>query len=274
MYTLSALRNILTCCVIGFGSLLHAQAPDSLRLQRSVPALASFATSDHFSNTYLITPENALIKYDSSGRQVASYTNNRLGQAAFIDAANPLKILAWYPDFQTVVLLDRTLTEMGRLNFSPAGLYSVRCVAMALDGNIWVFDDAVSKAVKLGIDGAVLLESPPLNVYFPKRFSPTRIRDSGRFICLNDPATGMCLLDQYANLEKVLNTQTMATFEADGEWLYFLEKDFLVVQNLAHIRQLKIRLPEGLFQTTDAYWLGQHDLFVQKSGRLLRYTWE
>ena len=183
----------LTLLCLVDADLLQAQAPDSLHFQRSIPALATFVTSDNLSNTYLISPENAIVKYDTVGRRVGSYTNNRLGQAAFLDASNPLKILVWYPDFQTVVLLDRTLSEMGRLSFSSIGLYSVRCAAMSSDGNIWAFDDAISKAVKLSLDGSVLLESPPLNIYFPQRFSATRIRDSGRFVCLNDPTSGWCI---------------------------------------------------------------------------------
>lgn len=259
---------------MGFAPFLPAQNPDSLRFQRAIPALADFVTSDNFSNTYLISPENAIVKFDSTGRQVAVFTNNRLGQATFVDPSNPLKILVWYPDFQTVVLLDRTLTEMGRLNFSGAALYSVRCVAMAFDGNIWAFDDAVSKTVKLSLDGAVLLESPPLNVYFPKRFSATRIRDSGRLVYLSDPVGGLCTLDQYANLENVYNAFSMNDFETDGDWLFYLEKERLCLQNMAHFLLLHLPLPPLATEKGAKVWLGKHCLFLQHGASLERYSLE
>lgn len=260
--------------LIGLVGSLRAQAPDSLRFQGSIPALAAFATSDHFANTYLISQENAIVKYDSVGRQIAEFTNNRLGRATFLDASNPLKILVWYPDFQTVVLLDRTLTEMGRLNFLRVELYAVRCVAMAFDGNIWAFDDAVSKAVKLSLDGAVLLESPPLNVYFPQRFSATRIRDSGRLVYLNDPASGLCALDQYANLENAYNTFRMTDFETDGEWLVYLEKDRLCLQNQTRLQLLYVPLPPRVVPLEGNAWLGKRGLFLQRGRQVEHYRWK
>jgi len=256
---------------VGF---VQAQQPDTLRFQRAIPALAAFVTSDNLSNTYLVSPENAIVKYDTLGRKVAVFTNKRLGQAAFIDASNPLKILVWYPDFQTVLWLDRTLTEMGRLSFSKLGYYSVRCVAMAFDGNIWAFDDAISKAVKLGLDGSVLQESPPLNIYFPKRFSATRIRDSGQYVCLSDPIAGLCTLDQYANLQDVHSTMRIQDFEMEGSWMFYLDKDILYLQNMGHLLQLKLPLPKGVAEKGAATWLGKQCIYWQNGAQLEQYAWE
>ena len=269
----SSLQTLLTLLGVGFFGHLIAQAPDSLRFQRAIPAIAAFVTSDNFSNTYLISSENAIVKYDTLGRQVATFTNNRLGQATFLDASNPLKILVWYPDFQTLVFLDRTLTEMGRLSFSGVGLYSVRCVAMAFDGNIWVFDDAISKALKMRLDGSVLLESPPLNVYFPHRFSATLIRDSGSAVYLNDPANGLCTLDQYANLENIYHTLRMTNFETAEGWLFYLEPERLCLQHQARLELLYIPLPLIARQYDRKAWLGKNSLFLQREKTVEWYTW-
>ncbi len=250
---------------------LQAQRTDTLRFQRAIPAVAAFATSDNLSNTYLISPENAIVKYDTVGRKVAMFTSKRLGQAAFIDASNPLKILVWYPDFQTVLWLDRTLTEMGRLSFSSLGYYSVRCVAMAFDGNIWVFDDAVSKAAKLSLDGSLLFESPPLNIYFPKRFSATRIRDSGQYVCLSDPLAGLCTLDQYANLQEVHSAMRIPDFDMDGAWLFYLGDARLFLQNMSRPLQLEIPLHKGMAAKGAAVWLGKHCVYWQNGTQLEQY---
>lgn len=253
--------------------LVPAQQPDSLYFELAIPATAIFATSDNLSNTYLISPENAIVKYDTLGRKVAGFTNKRLGQASFIDASNPLKILVWYPDFQTVLWLDRTLTEMGRLSFSTMGYYSVRCVAMAFDGNIWAFDDAVSKAVKCSLEGSVLLESPPLNIYFPRRFSATRVRDSGQFVYLSDPATGLCTLDQYANLQDVYSAMRIHDFETEGAWMFYLDKGNLCLQNLGHSLLLQRPLPPGATLNGAGVWLGKQCLYWQNKAVLELYSW-
>jgi hypothetical protein len=271
------MKNCLlhTLLVLSFaGSTALAQSPDSMHLQRSLAVSASFASSDNFSNLYVVTTDNAVLKYDSVGRKVAAYTNNRLGTAAVVDASNPLKILVWYPDFQTVVWLDRTLNEMGRLNFAQAELYSVRCVAMAFDGNIWAFDDAVSKLVKLNLEGMALLESQPLNVYFPRRFSATRLRDSGQRVYLNDPANGLCTLDQYANLEKVYNTFKINDFEIDGDWLAYLETNRLCLQRQDRLQTIYVDLPAVLRGAEGKVWLGKRCVYWQQMQQLQVFSWE
>lgn len=265
---------LYTLLVWLFAGSVFAQAPDSMRLQRTLEVSASFASSDNFSNIYVVTSDNALLKFDSVGRQVAMYTNNRLGTAAMVDASNPLKILVWYPDFQTVVWLDRTLNEMGRLNFSQAELYSVRCVAMAFDGNIWAFDDAISKLVKLNLEGMVLLESQALNVNFPRRFSATRLRDNGQRVYLNDPANGLCTLDQYANLEKVYNTFSIHDFEIVGDWLCYLENGQLCLQRQDRLQTIYVALPAALRGAGANVWLGKRCIYWQQERQLQVYSWQ
>lgn len=264
----------LVSCTLARPMAVRAQAPDSLRFQYSIPELATFATGDNLSNTYLISENNAIHKYDSLGRRVNTFTNKRLGSPTFLDASNPLKILVWYPDFQTLLWLDRTLNEMGRLEFSALELYAVRCVSMAFDGNIWIFDDAVSRAMKLSLDGQVLFESPPLNRYFTRRFSATRLRDSGQFVCLSDPESGFCLLDQYGNLVEAYSTLRIPDFETAGDWMFYISQGLLQAQGLGHIASFQVTLPEDSTDRSDASWLGKHRVYIQNGKNLMIYDWD
>jgi hypothetical protein len=260
--------------LVGWVGYLSAQAPDSMHFQRSISVDATFVTSDNLANTYLITAANAVVKLDSVGGKVASYTNNRLGRVAALDATNPLKLLVWYPDFQTAVVLDRTLTELGRLSLAAAGLYAVRAVAMAFDGNIWVYDDVQSKALKIRLDGAVLLESPPLQGYFPGRFSVTKIRDSGQRVYLNDPESGLCVLDQYANLDNLYNAFRLIDIDTDGAWLLCLEKDRLYFRHQLDMRLWSVPLPPAALVPETGIWLCKHGLFLQHGPALEQYSWD
>ncbi|MEY3195611.1 MAG: hypothetical protein RIQ78_1708 [Bacteroidota bacterium] len=260
--------------LLGCWGVLPAQIPDSMHLKRSITAIATFVTGDNLANIYLITSENAVVKLDSLGRKVASFTNNRLGRAGFLDVSNPLKVLVWYPDFQTVIVLDRSFTELGRLRMADAGLYAVRVVAMAFDGHLWVYDDAVSKAIKLSLDGAVLLESPPLQVYFPNRFAVTNIGDSGQGVYLNAPMSGLCVLDQYANLDMVYTTFRERDVATDGAWLLCLEKDRVYFRHRSDLRLWSVPLPPVALEVETGIWLSKHGLFLQRGQVLEQYSWE
>lgn len=255
--------------LLGAGTLGMAQRADSLRWQQSIAVVAQFATNDHFGNTYVVTTDNAVVKFDSVGRKTAVFTNKRLGVASSIDATNPLKVLVWYPDFQTVLLLDRTLTEMGRLALP----FTTRCVGTAADGNIWAFDDGVSKLFKYGLDGTLLRESQPLNVYFSQRFSATSLQDNARQVYVNDPAAGMCVLDQYANLEKTLPFYRLESFKLETNTLVSLGPGNIRLETLDRLENLELPLPAGAPDDPASCWLGLRRWYWQHGSTLKIYGW-
>jgi hypothetical protein len=161
-------------------ALLPAQnsAPDTLRPVLTLAVQARYAEADQLSNVYLISAQNAVEKYDSSGRQLTRYSNNRLGRAERLDASNPLKILVWYPDFQTLVWLDRNLTELGILSLSEAGFAMPAAIAAASDGNLWLYDESLFRLLKVSPEGNVLVESQDFNLLFPKITRVAGIKES------------------------------------------------------------------------------------------------
>lgn len=258
--------------VVGGNTLSARAGLDTLHLHRVLQAQATYATADQLDNIYLVTPTHAIEKYDSTGRRSAVYTNRRLGAAAFMDVTNPLKVLVWYPDFQTLVFLDRTLTEMGRLNFTMLGYNSVRSVAVAADGNLWLFDDAISKAFKMTPEGLLMFESQPLNVAFPAGFSATRIRDNGQLVYLSDPKNGLCTLDPYANLVGVSPFVKFSDFDLSGDWLVYTEGQSLNLKNTLVHQTLTILLPESL-SGAQGLWVSRYGLLAQRGEQLELYRW-
>ncbi len=244
---------------------------DSCRLLYNIPRQAVFATADHLSNIYLIAADNSIEKYDSTGLRVARFTNNRLGQAASLDVTNPLKILVWFADFQTVVTLDRTLNEMGQLNLVEAGLPAVRCVALAQDGNFWVYDDAGFRLLKISASGTILLESQPMNMVFPERMAATCIRDNGEMVFISDPEQGISAFDQYGYLLRTYPDLQTNRFEVLQNWLVFPDNDFLRFEHLNRFQALKIVLPASARLAEARVWAGGGHVFVQNGDNLEVY---
>lgn len=246
------------------------QAQDSARLLFTIPCKAVFATADHLSNIYLIAADNSLEKYDSTGVRVAHYSNNRLGKTAYADVSNPLKILLWFADFQTVVILDRTLNEMGQLHLSEAGFPAVRCVALAQDGNIWIYDDAGFRLLKISTTGTVLRESQPMNMVFPRRLAATCIRDNGETVFLSDPEQGISAFDQYGYLLRTYPDLKTNQFEVTGDWLVFMDAGVLRFEHLSRFQSLKIALPAA---AEGAIWASGRLIFVQSGDGLQVWTY-
>lgn len=246
------------CLAVFAGS---ASAQDTCVLLFSIPQKADFATADHLANTYLLRGFE-VEKYDSTGKFVSRYSNNRLGRASFLDASNPLKLLLWYADFQTAVFLDRNLTELGRLNVAEAGWPAVRSIAIAADGNLWAYDEGTAQLLKMSTAGEKLLESQPLSLEFPRRFAPTCIRDDGgQGVFLSDPAQGVAIFDPFAQMNKVLTIKGLTQFEVENGILFFVEGLGIRIEHWRSLVSRTIPLPITLSSAKTTWYLSQKRLF-------------
>jgi len=74
-----------------------------------------FAGFDGF-NSYYYVKDNVLYKkYEET---IIQYQNLAFGKIKKVDLLNPLKIVIFYSDFNTVVVLDNQLNEIQKIEFS------------------------------------------------------------------------------------------------------------------------------------------------------------
>src|SRR5256885_10738969 len=74
-------------------------------------------TVDNLDNVYVLTSTDQLKKYNANGDSVAVFNNiKKFGKVSLIDASNPLKILLYYKDFSTIVVLDRLLATRNTID--------------------------------------------------------------------------------------------------------------------------------------------------------------
>ena len=71
------------------------------------------------------------------------YKNISLGKIIRVDLQNPLRILLFYQDFNTVIALDNQLSEVQKTNLSEhqSGI-TATAVGVASQNNYWIFDMA------------------------------------------------------------------------------------------------------------------------------------
>lgn len=108
--------------------LLHTQA-----LEADV-----FIGADKFSNIFY-TKSRTLYKLEDG--EILEYAALNLGEITTVDIVNPLKITVFYKQSNTAVLLDNTLTEITRIDFS--NLEDFRNSALATTANdrrVWIFN--------------------------------------------------------------------------------------------------------------------------------------
>lgn len=73
--------------------------------------------------------------------QTWQYKNLVLDKITKVDFLNPLKILLFYEDFNTVIMLDNQLNEIQKINFSDnSAPLMIGAIGIASQNRLWIYD--------------------------------------------------------------------------------------------------------------------------------------
>jgi len=179
-----------------------AQGDGGFRVVKTIRGNIVNFTVDNLGFIYTLSSDNQLKKVGTDGDSIGVFNDvKRYGKLYTMDVSNPLKVLLYYKDFSTIVVLDRFLSTVNVIDLRRQGIFQTRAIAQSFDNNIWVFDEQESKLKKVGEDGTVLGETTDLRLVFDTAPSPVKIIDQDKFVYLYDPAKGMYIFDYYGALK-------------------------------------------------------------------------
>ncbi|MEP6844903.1 MAG: hypothetical protein ABI861_02835 [Panacibacter sp.] len=158
---------------------------------------------DNLGNIFLVTANNQIKKLDQHFDSVALFNDvRRYGDVYSIDVNNPLKILLYYRDFTTILVLDRFLNTRNTIDLRSAGILQAKAITQSYDNNYWVFDELNNRLKKIDDNGNVLLESADFRILFSYEYNPQRIIDTDGGLYLYDIKNGWLIFDYYGTYKK------------------------------------------------------------------------
>ena len=231
--------------------------------------IVAFA-ADNFDNLYLLNSSDQLKKINANGDSVAIFNNVRkYGKVAQIDVSNPLRVLLYYKDFSTVVILDRLLNVRGTIDFRKQDIFQVQAVCLSYDNKIWVYDEFDHKLKKIDEDGKLLFATTDFRQLFDEAFSFTTICDQDGFIYLYDKNKGIYVFDYYGTLKNIFSLTGYDNFKAAGKFLTGTRHDSLMRYQPSSLLLQEVKLPEAFrkaqsihFTATKAYALKKDELDI------------
>lgn len=224
-----------------------AQTDSTFRYIRSVKGDISAFTVDNLDNIYLLGSTNQVKKLNANGDSVAVYNNvKRYGQATLIDVSNPLKILLYYRDFATIVMLDRFLNEVNTINLRKQNIFQARAIGQSYDNKVWVYDEVENKLKKVDEEGKLLQETPDFRQLFNSAPSPQKIFDQERYVYLYDSAQAVFVFDYYGTLKNKILIQGWKNFKVTGKYIYGSSENKLLRYDIASFKVDEWDLPEQL----------------------------
>ncbi|WP_347374097.1 hypothetical protein [Aequorivita sp. Q41] len=122
---------LMLICQFSFGQTLTAVT--------EIPFVAdSFIGFDSYKNAYFIK-DRVINKQGPDGNFL--YNDLQLGRITSVDIINPLKVVVFFQDTNTVVLLDNKLSEIQRINFNNlAQFLNVSTATNAGNNSLWLFN--------------------------------------------------------------------------------------------------------------------------------------
>lgn len=184
---------------------LSVNAADStlnVKLIKTITGSFSDFSVDNLGNVYLITSTNQIKKLNEKFDSVGVFNDvKRYGNIYTVDVTNPLKVLVYYKDFLTVVILDRFLNARNTIDLRKQGIVQAKAICQSYDNNIWVFDELDAKIKKVDDNGKVLLESTDLRMVFNEVPNPSQIIDADGMLYLYNSKYGFTVFDYYGALK-------------------------------------------------------------------------
>lgn len=211
-----------------FCSALSAQEDSSFRMIRKLKGDFVEFTVDNLDNIYTLNSRNQVKKYNANGDSVGVYNDVRkFGQASLIDVSNPLKILLYYRDFATVVVLDRFLNAVNVVDLRRLKIFQARAIGQSYDNKIWVYDDLENKLKKVDEKGKLETETVDLRQVLGQSISPLKIFDENRFVYVYDPQKAMYVFDYYGTMKNGILISGWNNLKVAGRYIYGSKGDSL-----------------------------------------------
>ncbi len=262
--------SILTVFLIS--TVAFAQKGPDYRVSRFVNGDFTAFAADNLGNIYAITQNNQLKKFSPKGDSMGVFNNVRkYGKLTNIDVTNPLKTLLFYKDFRTIIVLDRLMNMVNKIDLRKQNIMQVRAVAQSYDNNIWVFDEQESRLRKVGEDGRLISETADLRLALDEAPIPVSIFDQNGYVYMYDPQKGMYVFDYYGALKVKLDLLNWTDVQVIGTTILGRKDGKMMMYTTGTLLLKETILPEFL-QKADNIMLAPQGIFVLEPAGIRLYT--
>ena len=252
---------------------LFSQTDTLFRLVKTFPGEIADAAIDNLDNVYILTQTDQLKKYNAAGDSLAVYNNVRkYGKVYSIDVANPLKVLLYYKDFSSIVILDRLLAVRSTVSLLRKNIVQVTAIGQSYDNNIWLFDAFDNKLKKIDEEGNVLLETPDLRQAIGEAISPQQIIDQNKQVYLYDAAKGLYVFDLYGTFKRKIPIQGWSNVSITDKYILGISNESLQSYNISSLIQSQQKFP-GNFTPYYRYAISNNKLIALSKDALHIYRY-
>ncbi|MBK7806161.1 MAG: hypothetical protein WAT37_12845 [Saprospiraceae bacterium] len=221
-----------------------------------------FAEVDNLGRIYVLDDKNRIINYKPDLTEQYRFANTRSGQVTTLDVTNPLKVVAFYDDFNQVKVLDNTLSIINELNLADK-FADISACGVTNDGHLWVFDPVQFKLIKINDSGVKVMESSNVNDFGMVDVKITDIREKGNFVVLCDRNKGFYIFDNLGQYLYFFESKDIKSFQFDGRNIYYYTSTGLKSYSVKFKERLILGVPIDVNKSGLKYILYNAGEFIE-----------
>jgi hypothetical protein len=259
------IRHIVILCLLANIASCAVAQPSTTSVQGKVVLF----TVDNLGNQYLLNEKNQLKKINARGDSIAVFNDvRRYGKLTRIDASNPLKVLLFYQNFATIVVVDRFLNVVNKMDLRNYNILQPTAIATANDNAIWIFDDLQHKLLKIDDAGKLVLETADMRMLLQDAPVPQTIIDRDNFVYLYDSLRGLTVWDYFGTLKNRFPYKSWQSPQVLAGNLFAIKDSLIIRLNIATLDETASTLPAPM-QNADGYLLTYGRLYALKNGQVI-----
>jgi len=190
--------------------------------------------------------KNVLCKQKKTEKK--EYKDPSLGEIYSIDFINPLKIVLFYKNFNSAILLDNQLTEITQINFSDFNIIAQSCNT-ASQNRFWIYDGLSNSLLLFDyINKKIIpLSQPFKNTYQHVKSDYNQwfmVSEDGQFFCYNNYGNVFSIgnIPKYDKIT-VVNSTTIIFSSDNNLYLYQIENKntILLISDKKNIKNINYK---------------------------------
>lgn len=238
------MRILITLYIIYFSFWAITQDSLKLILENEIKFNSEINWDVDNLGNLIVAEKDKLVKFDTKGGKMFEQSIKKYGQISKIDARNPMKILFFSEEQQSIFFTDNTLTkhnssiDLSNFDFS----YVSQVSSSKLQDRIWVYDQDNSKVNLISTNTAQnqqienlsgILGFSKINQFF----------ESNDYLWIIDTTKGVYQFDIYGTLIAHLDYVAFNFYDVDEKYFYYLKENNLIVKSKNNAILKEISLP-------------------------------
>ena len=176
-------------------------------------------SKDRYNSIYYVTNNQDVKKY---GDDKLIFSSHKRKQITNLEAWNSIKIFLFNEEYQEYTILDRYLTEMFTTPFDIENVGFASFATIALDGNVWLFDNTDFSIKKISIQNGKVISKTPLNLIIKESENEVLfMKEYANFLYISTEHNGILVFDNLGTYKKKLPFNNVIFFDFNEQSLYF-----------------------------------------------------